>query len=55
MHFFINLNFLTGMIMNIYQVKRMFLASIEFKTETKEMTQNGAWVSKLQTFARWNY
>ena len=33
--------------MNIYQVKRTFLASIEFKTETKEMTQNGLWVSKL--------
>lgn len=40
--------------MNIYKDKSMFLASIEFKTETKETTQNGNWVSKLWSFAYWN-
>lgn len=54
MHFLIYLGFLTGMIMNIYKVKSTFLASIEFKTETKETTQNGNWVRKFWSFAYWN-
>lgn len=42
------------MIMNTYKVKRMFLASTEFKTETKKMTESGDWVNKLRTFIHWN-
>lgn len=42
------------MIMNICKVKRTFLASIEFKTDTKEMTQKEDWVSELWSFTHWN-
>lgn len=40
--------------MNIYKVKRTFLASIEFKTETKKMAQKEDWVSELWSFTHWN-
>lgn len=34
--------------------KDMFLANIKFKTETKEMTQNGNWINISWRFTHWN-
>lgn len=40
--------------MNIYKIKKLFLASILFKIENKETTQNVGWVCKLWAFILWD-